>query len=34
MVVGNDSLEAVAQEVKGARVESLNGVTLTTQNLI
>lgn len=32
MVVGNDSLEAVAQEVKGARVESLNGVTLTTQN--
>lgn len=32
MVVGNDSLDAVAQEVKGARVESAKGVTLTTQN--
>lgn len=32
MVVGNDSLDAVAQEVKGVRVESAKGVTLTTQN--
>ncbi|MBJ8416998.1 SurA N-terminal domain-containing protein [Acinetobacter courvalinii] len=32
MVVGNDSLEAVAEEVKGARIESANGVTLATQN--
>ena len=31
-IVGNDSLEAVVQEVKGAKVESLNGVTLATQN--
>ena len=30
-IVGNDSLEAVVQ-VKGAKVESLNGVTLATQN--
>ena len=27
MVVGSDSLDAVAQEVKGARVESVKGVT-------
>ncbi|MHA3982416.1 SurA N-terminal domain-containing protein [Acinetobacter venetianus] len=32
MVVGGDSLDAVVQEVKGARVESAKGVTLTTQN--
>ncbi|ENU24673.1 hypothetical protein F993_00919 [Acinetobacter proteolyticus] len=32
MVVGGDSLDVVAQEVKGARVESANGVTLTTDN--
>lgn len=32
MVVGSDSLDAVAQEVKGARVESVKGVTLTTDN--
>ena len=32
MVVGGDSLDVVAQEVKGARVESANGVTLTTNN--
>ncbi|EPF80445.1 peptidylprolyl isomerase [Acinetobacter gyllenbergii] len=32
MVVGGDSLDVVAQEVKGARVESVNGVTLTTDN--
>ncbi|MBJ9935992.1 SurA N-terminal domain-containing protein [Acinetobacter pittii] len=31
-IVGNDSLETVVQEVKGAKVESLNGVTLATQN--
>ncbi|MBE2171501.1 SurA N-terminal domain-containing protein [Acinetobacter oleivorans] len=31
-IVGNDSLEAVVQEVKGTKVESLNGVTLATQN--
>ncbi|MFK4050261.1 SurA N-terminal domain-containing protein [Acinetobacter venetianus] len=32
MVVGGDSLDAVVQEVKAARVESAKGVTLTTQN--
>ncbi|ENX35434.1 hypothetical protein F889_01103 [Acinetobacter colistiniresistens] len=32
MVVGGDSLDVVAQEVKGARIESANGVTLTTNN--
>ncbi|WP_343621646.1 SurA N-terminal domain-containing protein [Acinetobacter proteolyticus] len=32
MVVGGDSLDVVAQEVKGARVESANGVTLMTDN--
>ncbi|OEY95434.1 peptidylprolyl isomerase [Acinetobacter proteolyticus] len=32
MVVGGDSLDVVAQEVKGSRVESANGVTLTTDN--
>ncbi|USA54046.1 SurA N-terminal domain-containing protein [Acinetobacter sp. C32I] len=32
MVVGGDSLDVVAQEVKGVRVESANGVTLTTDN--
>jgi peptidyl-prolyl cis-trans isomerase D len=32
MVVGGDSLDAVVQEVKAARVESVKGVTLTTQN--
>ncbi|ENX16034.1 hypothetical protein F895_01623 [Acinetobacter sp. CIP 64.2] len=32
MVVGGDSLDVVAQEVKGARIESANAVTLTTNN--
>jgi peptidyl-prolyl cis-trans isomerase D len=32
MVVGNDSLDAVAQEVKAARVQSANGITLATQD--
>ncbi|ENW92527.1 SurA N-terminal domain-containing protein [Acinetobacter dispersus] len=32
MVVGSDSLDVVAQEVKGARIESANDVTLTTDN--
>lgn len=32
MVVGNDSLDAVVQEVKGARIESAKAVTLATQN--
>lgn len=32
MVVGGDSLDVVAQEIKGARIESANTVTLATQN--
>jgi peptidyl-prolyl cis-trans isomerase D len=32
MVVGSDALDAVVQEVKTARIESANGVTLATQN--
>ncbi|MFW1646647.1 SurA N-terminal domain-containing protein [Acinetobacter nosocomialis] len=31
-IVGNDSLDAVVQQVKGTKIESLNGVTLATQN--
>ena len=31
-IVGNDSLDAVVvQQVKGTKIESLNGVTLATQ---
>lgn len=32
MVVSTDALDSVAQELKGLRVESLNGVTLATQH--
>lgn len=32
MVVSTDALDSVAQELKGLRVESLNGVTLSTQH--
>ncbi|MDO7218430.1 SurA N-terminal domain-containing protein [Acinetobacter nosocomialis] len=31
-IVGNDSLDAVVQQVKGTKIESLNSVTLATQN--
>ncbi len=32
LVVGSDSLDAVVQEVKAAKIESANGVTLATQH--